>query len=41
MKPTSAEAVAGLRALGLEPMLLTGDGEAAARAVAEEVGIGG
>ncbi len=40
VKPTSAEAVAGLRALGLEPILLTGDGEAAARAVAEEVGIG-
>jgi P-type Cu+ transporter len=40
VKATSAEAVAGLRALGLEPILLTGDGEAAARAVAEEVGIG-
>ena len=40
VKPTSAEAVAGLRKLGLEPILLTGDGEAAARTVAEEVGIG-
>ncbi|MFJ4224097.1 heavy metal translocating P-type ATPase [Microbacterium sp. NPDC089695] len=34
-----AEAVAALRALGLEPVLLTGDNERAARAVADEVGI--
>ena len=39
LKPTSAEAVAGLRRLGLRPVLLTGDNEAAARAVAAEVGI--
>ncbi|HVF19929.1 MAG TPA: heavy metal translocating P-type ATPase [Mycobacteriales bacterium] len=39
VKPTSAEAVAGLRRLGLTPVLLTGDNEAAARAVAAEVGI--
>jgi Cu+-exporting ATPase len=39
IKPTSAEAVADLRGLGLEPVLLTGDGEIAARAVAAEVGI--
>ncbi|MFD5827924.1 heavy metal translocating P-type ATPase [Lentzea sp. NPDC060358] len=39
VKPTSREAVAGLRALGLRPVLLTGDNEAAARAVAAEVGI--
>jgi P-type Cu+ transporter len=39
VKPTSAEAVARLRALGLEPVLLTGDGAAAAQAVADEVGI--
>ncbi|MBS1676453.1 MAG: copper-translocating P-type ATPase [Actinobacteria bacterium] len=39
VKPTSAEAVARLRALGLRPLLLTGDGEATARAVAAEVGI--
>jgi Cu+-exporting ATPase len=39
VKPTSAEAIARLRALGLHPVLLTGDGEAAARAVAAEVGI--
>jgi P-type Cu+ transporter len=39
VKPTSAEAVARLRALGLRPVLLTGDNEAAARAVAAEVGI--
>jgi Cu+-exporting ATPase len=39
VKPTSAEAIAQLRALGLTPVLLTGDNEAAARAVATEVGI--
>jgi Cu+-exporting ATPase len=39
VKPTSAEAVAELRALGLTPVLLTGDREEAARAVAAEVGI--
>ncbi len=40
VKPTSREAVAGLRALGLEPVLLTGDNQAVADAVAAEVGIG-
>ena len=39
VKPTSAEAVRRLRALGLRPVLLTGDNAAAARAVAAEVGI--
>ncbi|HEY7100999.1 MAG TPA: heavy metal translocating P-type ATPase [Mycobacteriales bacterium] len=39
VKPTSARAVAELRALGLHPVLLTGDNPAAARAVADEVGI--
>jgi P-type Cu+ transporter len=39
VKPTSAEAVARLRRLGLRPVLLTGDNEATARAVAAEVGI--
>jgi Cu+-exporting ATPase len=39
VKPTSAEAVASLRELGLRPVLLTGDNEATARAVAAEVGI--
>jgi P-type Cu+ transporter len=39
VKPTSAEAVARLRDLGLRPVLLTGDNEAAARAVAADVGI--
>ena len=39
VKPTSSEAVASLRALGLRPVLLTGDNEATARAVAAEVGI--
>jgi Cu+-exporting ATPase len=39
LKPTSAEAVRELRALGLAPVLLTGDNEATARAVAAQVGI--
>ena len=39
IKPTSAEAVARLRAVGLRPVLLTGDNERAARAVAAAVGI--
>jgi Cu+-exporting ATPase len=39
VKGTSAEAVRQLRALGLTPILLTGDNEKAARAVADEVGI--
>jgi len=39
VKPTSAEAVRRLRALGLRPVLLTGDNAAAAQAVADEVGI--
>jgi Cu+-exporting ATPase len=38
-KPTSAAAVSELRELGLEPVLLTGDNERAARTVAEQVGI--
>ena len=39
IKPTSAEAVARLRGMGLRPVLLTGDNERAARAVAAAVGI--
>lgn len=39
VKPTSAEAVAQLRQLGLTPILLTGDNAAVARTVAEQVGI--
>ena len=39
VKRTSAEAVAQLRALGLTPVLLTGDNETVARSVAAEVGI--
>ncbi|MGC9376812.1 heavy metal translocating P-type ATPase [Streptomyces sp. MH13] len=39
VKDTSAEAVGRLRALGLTPILLTGDNQAVAEAVAEEVGI--
>ncbi|MDQ2630781.1 MAG: heavy metal translocating P-type ATPase [Actinomycetota bacterium] len=39
VKPSSREAIAQLRELGLEPVLLTGDNEATAKAVAAEVGI--
>ncbi|MGY5074692.1 heavy metal translocating P-type ATPase [Streptomyces griseus] len=39
VKDSSAEAVAELRALGLRPVLLTGDNRAVAEAVAREVGI--
>ncbi|MFH0518103.1 heavy metal translocating P-type ATPase [Streptomyces sp. M41] len=39
VKETSAEAIGRLRALGLTPMLLTGDNAAVAHAVAREVGI--
>ncbi|MER6159189.1 heavy metal translocating P-type ATPase [Streptomyces sp. NPDC001868] len=39
IKETSAEAVRRLRALGLTPMLLTGDNERVARSVATAVGI--
>ena len=39
VKPTSAEAITRLRGMGLRPVLLTGDNERAARAVADAVGI--
>jgi len=39
LKPTSRRAVEELRALGLTPVLLTGDADATARRVAAEVGI--
>ncbi|RGC68126.1 Copper-exporting P-type ATPase A [Micromonospora sp. MW-13] len=39
VRPTSAGAVAGLRTLGLTPVLLTGDNATVAKAVAAEVGI--
>ena len=39
VKPTSAEAIAQLTALGLTPVLLTGDSRAVADTVAAEVGI--
>ncbi len=39
LKPSSREAVATLRGLGLTPVLLTGDNERAARAIAAHVGI--
>jgi len=39
IKPDSAAAVKELRALGIEPVMLTGDNEAAAQYVARQVGI--
>ncbi|GAA4971808.1 heavy metal translocating P-type ATPase [Pseudonocardia tropica] len=39
VKPTSAEAIAEFRRLGLRPVLLTGDNRAVAETVAREVGI--
>jgi P-type Cu+ transporter len=38
-KPTSREAVADLRSLGLEPVLVTGDADSEARRIAADVGI--
>jgi Cu+-exporting ATPase len=38
VKPSSAEAIAALKRLGLRPVLLTGDNEITARSVATEVG---
>jgi Cu+-exporting ATPase len=39
VKPTSADAISRLKALGLRTVLLTGDNTATAQSVAEEVGI--
>ena len=39
VKESSADAIAQLHELGIEPILLTGDNEAAARHVADQVGI--
>lgn len=39
VKPTSAEAVWQIRTLGLTPIMLTGDNAAAARTIAQQVGI--
>nr|WP_146845114.1 heavy metal translocating P-type ATPase [Cellulomonas terrae] len=39
LKPTSRQAVAELKALGLRPVLLTGDNRRAARTIGAEVGI--
>ena len=39
VKPSSAEAIAQFTAIGLTPILLTGDNDAVARRIAAEVGI--
>ncbi|SDJ93290.1 Cu+-exporting ATPase [Actinopolyspora mzabensis] len=39
VKPTSAQAVRGMRELGLTPVLLTGDNDTVARSIATRVGI--
>jgi Cu+-exporting ATPase len=39
VRPTSADAIVRLRRLGLQPILVTGDAQAVAEAVAAEVGI--
>lgn len=39
IKPDAGEAIASLKALGIRPVMLTGDAERTARAVAAEVGI--
>ena len=39
LKPTSREAIAALKALGITPVMLTGDNQATATAIAHEAGI--
>ncbi|MBF6371275.1 HAD-IC family P-type ATPase, partial [Nocardia puris] len=39
VKPTSAQAISQFKALGLTPVMVTGDNAAAARTVADQVGI--
>ena len=39
VKPQSAQAIKSLREAGIEPVMLTGDSEAVAKAVADELGI--
>jgi len=39
IKPTSKQAIGELRMLGLDPILVTGDNEAVARSVADQLGI--
>ncbi|WP_101952679.1 cation-translocating P-type ATPase [Mycobacterium sp. 3519A] len=39
VKPTSVEAIAELRQMGLTPIMLTGDNDAAARVIARQVGV--
>ena len=40
VKPSSREAIAALKKMGLEPMMISGDNRATSRAIAEELGIG-
>lgn len=40
IKPTSTRAIAEIKTLGLDPILVTGDNRAVATAVAEQLGIG-
>jgi P-type Cu+ transporter len=40
LRPTSAAAVKRLVAMGIEPVILSGDSEAAVRAIAERLGVG-
>ncbi|MBS1613428.1 MAG: cation-translocating P-type ATPase [Bacteroidetes bacterium] len=39
VKPDSAKAIAELKALGIQPIMLTGDSEVSAKAVGEKVGV--
>ena len=41
VKPTSAAAIAALRTLGVSPVMLTGDNDVTAAAIAREVGLAG
>ena len=40
VKPSSREAIAALKKMGLEPMMISGDNKGTSRAIAEELGIG-